>query len=173
MVDLRAHSDGYKLAFDEGGRALDAQERSVNALRSRAGVLLAAAAITTSFFGARVFADDALTVAGWIAVAAFVLVAAAVLIILWPWRDWEFSADPVDVIATYIETESSATTGLPAEAGPPATLAEIHRDLALHRSASYTDNARLLGKLFWAFRVCLVLVAVEVSAWIVALSTHG
>ena len=28
----------YELAFDEAGRALDAQERSVNELRSRAGV---------------------------------------------------------------------------------------------------------------------------------------
>ena len=160
MVDPE-QGDSYKVAFEEGGRALDAQERAVNELRSRAGVLLAAAAITTSFFGARVFPDEALTFAGWCAVAAFVLVAATALTVLWPWRDWEFNASPTDLIATYIETEC------------PATLAEIHRDMALHRSASYTGNAHLLGKLYWAFRVGLVLVAVEVSAWVVALSTHG
>jgi hypothetical protein len=84
-------------------------------------------------------------------------VAATVLAVLWPWRDWEFSASPEDLIATYVETET------------PASLGEIHRDLALHRSVSYTSNARLLGKLFWAFRVGLVLVAVEVGAWVVAL----
>ena len=44
--------------------------------------------------------------------------------------------------------------------------------MALHRSASYTGNARLLGKLYWAFRVGLVLVAAEVAAWVVALSTQ-
>lgn len=44
---------GYELAFEEAGRALDAQERAVNELRSRAGVRMAAAAITTSFFGSR------------------------------------------------------------------------------------------------------------------------
>src|SRR3954452_8097828 len=43
----------YELAFEEAGRALDARERAVNELRSRSGVLIAAAAITTSFFGAR------------------------------------------------------------------------------------------------------------------------
>ena len=46
----------YELAFDEAGRALDAQERAVNELRSRAGVLIAAAAITTSFNPASGFA---------------------------------------------------------------------------------------------------------------------
>src|SRR4051794_17451894 len=46
----------YELAFEEAGRALDAHERAVNELRSRAGVLIAAAAITTSFFGSRAIA---------------------------------------------------------------------------------------------------------------------
>jgi hypothetical protein len=39
-------AQSYELAFEEAGRALDAQERAVNELRSRAGVLIAAAAIT-------------------------------------------------------------------------------------------------------------------------------
>jgi hypothetical protein len=161
VVDPDAHRGSYKLAFEEGGRALDAQERAVNELRSRASVLIAAAAVTTSFFGTRAVTGGELTSAGWCAVVAFALVAATVLAVLWPWRDWEFNANPADLIATYVETES------------PATLAEIHRDMALHRSASYVCNARLLGKLYWAFRVGLVLVAAEVAAWVVALSGQG
>jgi hypothetical protein len=51
----------YGLAFEEAGRALDAQERAVNELRSRAGVLIAAAAITTSFFGSRAITGDGLS----------------------------------------------------------------------------------------------------------------
>jgi hypothetical protein len=67
-------ASGYELAFEEAGRALDAQERAVNELRSRAGVLMAAAAITTSFFGSRAVTGDALSIGVWIAVAAFVVV---------------------------------------------------------------------------------------------------
>jgi hypothetical protein len=47
----------YELAYDEARRALDAQESVVNELRTRSGVLIAAAAITTSFFGGRALSD--------------------------------------------------------------------------------------------------------------------
>ena len=146
----------YALAFEEAGRALDGQERSVNELRSRAGVLIAAAAITTSFFGARAVTHD-LSATVWCAVVAFALVGAMVLFVLWPRSDWQFSASATDLIATYIE------------AADPATLSQIHRDLALHRSASYDRNARQLGLLFAAFRVGLILLVVEVGAWMIAL----
>jgi hypothetical protein len=92
------HGGSYLLAFEEGGRALDAQERAVNELRSRAGVLVAAAAITTSFIGSRAITGD-LTLAGWLAIAAFALVAATVLAVLWPWRDWAFRVGLVLVAA--------------------------------------------------------------------------
>ena len=150
----------YALAFDEAGRALDGQERTVNELRSRAGVLIAAAAITTSFFGARAVTDE-VSITVWCAVVAFALVGASVLVVLWPRSDWEFSASATDLIATYIET------------AVPASLPQIHRDLALHRSASYDRNARQLRALFIAFRVGLVLIVAEVGAWMVALSEQG
>jgi tetrahydromethanopterin S-methyltransferase subunit B len=66
---LAERAPAYELAFVE---ALDGQERAVNELRSRSSVLIAAAAITKSFFG------DHLGVAVWIAIAAFALVGLAV-----------------------------------------------------------------------------------------------
>jgi hypothetical protein len=120
----------YALALNEAGRALDGQERSVNELRSRAGVLIAAAAITTSCFGARAVTHD-LSVAAWFAVVAFAL---------------------TDV---------------------PASLPRIHRDLALHGSASYDRNAQQLGVLFTAFGVGLVMLVIEVGACMIALSEQG
>src|SRR3954454_6075041 len=77
----------YELAFEEAGRALDAQERAVNELRSRAGVLIAAAAITTSFFGSRAIVGDQLSAWVWIAVVAFIVVGGCVLSVLWPRSD--------------------------------------------------------------------------------------
>jgi hypothetical protein len=51
MTPAEIDPGAYLLAFDEAKRALDEQERAVFELRSRAGQLIAGAAITTSFFG--------------------------------------------------------------------------------------------------------------------------
>jgi len=146
----------YELAFDEAGRALDAQERSVSELRSRAGVVIAAAAIATSFFGSRAVTGGSLRFAAWLAIAAFVGVGATVLGVLWPRSDWSFNADASDIIADYAEPDAV-----------PVSVA--HRDLALHRAAAYSRNARQLRRLFVAFRVGLLLLVLEVAAWLVAL----
>jgi len=38
----------------------------------------------------------------------------------------------------------------------------------LHRSAAYDGNARPLGRLYLVFRVGLIVLVIEVAAWIVA-----
>ena len=68
---------------------LEDQERSVVELRARAGALIAAAAITTSFFGGQTLVKHDISVAAWIAIGCFVLLGFAVLTVLWPRRDWE------------------------------------------------------------------------------------
>ena len=150
----------YELAFEEAGRALDAQERAVNELRSRAGVLIAAAAITTSFFGSRAITGDGLSVWVWVAVVAFIVVGGSVLTVLWPRTDWSFSASAADIIAEYVEPE-------------PVEFPLVQRDLALHRSAAYDRNALQLGRLFLVFRLGLIVLVVEVAAWIVALTERA
>jgi hypothetical protein len=157
-VDDRA--DAYELAFEEAGRALDAQERAVNELRSRAGVLIAAAAITTSFFGSRAVSGDKLGTWVWVAVAAFAVVGVCVLLVLWPRSDWSFSASAADIISEYIEPD-------------PLELPLIHRDLAIHRSAAYDDNARQLKGLFLVFRLGLILLVAQVASWVAALAERA
>src|SRR5918999_3707870 len=88
-----ATPEHYKLAYDEARRALDAQESVVNELRTRAGILIAAAAITTSFFGGRALSDGDVATAGWIAIACFGVVGASVLAVLWPRTDWTFTVN--------------------------------------------------------------------------------
>jgi hypothetical protein len=139
--------DGYALAYREARMGLEDQERSVVELRARAGALIAAAAITTSFFG------------GQTAIGCFVLLGFAVLMVLWPRRDWEFSLAPDQFIATYLE---------PAE-GEPLALHLIERDLALHMGRSAELNRGQLRTLMGVFRVGAVLLVVEVLAWVVAL----
>jgi hypothetical protein len=150
----------YELAFDEAGRALDAQERAVNELRSRAGVLIAAAAITTSFFGSRAITGDDLSAWIWIAVVNFVVVGGCVLTVLWPRSDWSFNASAADIIAEYVEPEA-------------IEFPLVQRDLALHRSAAYDANARQLGVLYLVFRLGLIVLVIEVAAWVVALAERA
>jgi hypothetical protein len=68
---------------------LEDQERSVVELRARAGALIAAAAITTSFFGGQTLVKHDISAAAWTAIGCFVLLGFAVLMVLWPRRDWE------------------------------------------------------------------------------------
>lgn len=154
-----ASRKGYALAYREARMGLEDQERSVVELRARAGSLIAAAAITTSFFGGQTLVKHDISAAAWIAIGCFVLLGFAVLMVLWPRRDWEFSLAPDQFIATYLE---------PAE-GDPLALHLIERDLALHMGRSAELNRHQLRTLMGVFRVGAVLLVVEVLAWVVAL----
>jgi hypothetical protein len=70
-------AQGYELAYSEARRALDDQERAVTELRSRAGALIAAAAIATSFFGGQVLARNGLVVSAGVVIACFTALAFA------------------------------------------------------------------------------------------------
>jgi hypothetical protein len=154
-----AYGAGYALAYREARRGLEDQERSVVELRTRAGALIAAAAITTSFFGGQTLLRQNIDVAGWVAIGCFVLLGFAVLLVLWPRRDWEFSLAPDEFVATYLE---------PAE-GEPLELHLIERDLALHMGRSADLNRQQLRTLMTVFRFGALLLVAEVLAWVIAL----
>jgi hypothetical protein len=128
----------------------------------RAGALIAAAAITTSFFGGQTLVKHDISAAAWIAIGSFVLLGFALLMVLWPRRHWEFSLAPDQFIATYLE---------PAE-GEPLALHLIERDLALHMGRSAALNRHQLRTLMNVLRVSALLLVVEALAWVVALVVH-
>ena len=80
---LRADPESYALAYDEAKRALEEQERVVVELRSRAGTLIAAAAITTSVLSGRILSGHHVHPLTWIAIGCFVLLGVTLLILLW------------------------------------------------------------------------------------------
>lgn len=148
----------YRIAYDEAVRALSQQQTTIDSLRSRAGLLLSAAAITTSFLGAQALNDGDPGIATWLALASFAGVSIAALAILWP-HQLEFTADPANVIESYIETED------------PLTAAEIHRDLSLHMHDSYADNLTGQKQLASRFRLAGALLTLEVFLWIIDLAS--
>jgi hypothetical protein len=150
----------YRIAYDEAVRALSQQQSMIDSLRTRAGLLLSAAAITTSFLGAQALNDGQSSLMTWLALASFVGLSIVALAILWPHR-LEFTANPANVIESYIETEE------------PLSVAEIHRDLSLHMHASYADNLAGQKQLALRFRVAGVLLTAEVVLWIVDLAAKA
>lgn len=148
----------YGVAYDEAVRALSEQQAVIDSFRTRAGLVLSAAAITTSFLGAQALEGGHSHWAAWLALVAFIGVAVMSLAILWP-RRWEFTANPQEVIQTYIESSD------------PAPIEELHRDLSLHMHNSYTDNRKGLEQLAAFFQVASGLLAVEVVLWIIAIAS--
>lgn len=62
----------YKVAYDEAVRALSEQQGVIDSFRTRAGLLLSAAAITTSFLGAQALDRGDSNLATWLAMMGFV-----------------------------------------------------------------------------------------------------
>jgi hypothetical protein len=151
------HDTLYKLAYDEAVRALSEQQAIVESLRSRAGVLFSAAALTTSFLGTRALHSADWSPFSWLALLAFVGVATAFLAIFWP-RDWEFGADPRVVIGACIESADSAS------------LEDLHRELSFDMHRSYLKNCEEQEKLFVFFRISNVLFALELMLWSTAIA---
>jgi hypothetical protein len=102
-------------------------------------------------------------VAGWVAIGCFVLLSLAVLVMLWPRRDWSFSLAPAEFIGTYLERAD----------GEAVELHLIERDLALHMGRSIRFNSAQLNRLAGVFRCGAVLLLIEVLAWVVALAAVG
>jgi hypothetical protein len=149
----------YELAYREGVRALDDQREVLDNFRSRAGVLLSGAAIATSFLGSAAL-EHGTSVWTWLATVSFVALGAGVVLILWPRDDWSYVIRAELLIENYIEPD-------------PLPLHRIHRDLALHMSASYLVNRGQLRVLVWLFRACSALLVLETAAWVVDLVVKG
>ncbi len=148
----------YKVAYDEAVRALSEQQAVIDSFRNRAGLLLSAAAVTTSFLGAQALRSGDLSLFSGLALMSFVGVAAASLAILWPQR-WELTANPREVISAHVDSPVAA----PVE--------DLHRELSALMSASFLENRKGLRKLVVYFQVASVLLIAEVALWISAIAS--
>jgi hypothetical protein len=151
-----------RLAYDASVRAIGDQSGVLEGLRGRAGTLFAAAALVTSFLGGQSLrATTHLVVASYagVAVGCFVLAAFLTLIILWPFR-LAFSLSAGEFIAIVDERAAE---------GEPVTGDEAYRELAIRMELNYDLNSRTIRGLYWCFRIAIVCLVGEISAWIVVL----
>lgn len=149
-----------QLAYEEAARAIDRQSGSLDGLRRRAGILLAAISLATSFFGGLVLgAGDVRTrvaVAAGFATAFGVLAGGLCVAVLWPRAEWAFNLGATQIVRQLDETKPDEATA--------------YRELALRLHKNYQENRGKLESLFWRFRFACIALAVEAVAWVVALA---
>lgn len=138
-----------QIAYDNAIRALDKQEKVLEELRARTGVLLAAASLAVSLLGGRAFDDHGPVVLLVVALAAFVLSFAMSLIVLWP-RRFVFDIDGPLVYERLYDVRHDT--------------AEIHRTLAYQLQRFWNGNNALLAPVERAFRIAASSLVVEVIA---------
>ena len=158
----RPEDGQYEIAYQEAVRAIEHQDAALDELRSRAGTLLAAATIVTSFLGGVALDNADPTCWSWVAVAFFAGVTFATGRVLWPVQDWRFVMNADKIVANYIEGGEA-----------PLSPSGMHRELALRYAANLEHNEPKLERLRWWFQAGAGLLAAEVLFWIIDLATRG
>jgi hypothetical protein len=78
--------DGIEdLAYQEAIRGISEQREALGSLRTRAGILLTASSIVTSFLGSLALRRGEVSLAGWFAMGFFIISMGTALWVLLPW----------------------------------------------------------------------------------------
>jgi len=153
----------YELAYEASIRAIEAQATLVESLRSRAGTMLAATALVTSFFGGQALAPGGKPLhflsytSG--ALVSFIAVAGLTLAMLLPFT-LRLSLSAVEILKV-VEGELQ---------DDPFPSAEALREVALQYESMYDSNTRQIRILEACFRLAIVFLVAEVAFWLTALT---
>jgi hypothetical protein len=150
--DVRA-----SFVYQEALRGLLQQQAAVESLHGRAATLIFAASFASSLLGSRALADGA---GGWdwIALGLLVAIGGLAVFLLWPYYDLTFRFDPEDLIARYVDV------------AVPVPIATMHRELALQIKADWQRNGRIVRRLREALQVALILLLLEIVAWLFSIA---
>ena len=132
------------LAYEASLRSLDKQEKVLDELWARTGLLLAASSLAASFLG-RPAIERSTPV---LVIAAFAISLASLYILL-PKRELLFSLVGAKVYEQMYEFR--------------ADMAEVHRRRAYDLDRFWEANDRKLQKLFLSFRIAVSALAVEIA----------
>ena len=154
-----AAEDDVRAAFvyQEALRGLLQQQAAVESLHGRAATLIFAASFASSLLGARAL-ENGVDPWDWVGLGLLVAIGALAVFLLWPYYNLTFRFDPEDLIARYVD------------AADPIPMAAVHRELALRIKADWTRNGRIVRRLREALQVALVLLLLEIVAWLASIA---
>ena len=146
--------------YQEALRGLLQQHATIESLHGRAATLIFAASFASSLLGARALGDG---VGGWdwIALGLLVAIGALSVFLLWPYYNLSFRFDPPDLLARYVDVAE------------PPTMTAVHRELALRIDSDWHQNGRIVRRLREALQLALILLLLEIVAWLVSIADSG
>ena len=148
-------TDLATIAFEAATRALDKQERVLEELRSRTGVLLAASSLAAAFLG-RPALDDTRDVLAVVALLAFATSIAASVYVLLPKSTFYFALSGQYVFENLYAYRDNT--------------AEIYRRLVYDMQRFWDNNDVVMRRHLLAFRFAAAALAVEVVSLLGAIS---
>lgn len=147
----------FEFVYAESIRNLGQQSQVLDSIRSRAGLLIAAANVVTALLAGPTFAArGGASLGSWLAIAAFLVAVVLALAILWPRTEWNFRFGIADIVDRL-------------DSRPEMDLNELQRRLALKNEESYVANEQQMDGLFNLFRWSTLVLIVEVVFWLTAL----
>ncbi|HYV16224.1 MAG TPA: hypothetical protein VE972_09390 [Conexibacter sp.] len=144
-----------RLAYEAALRALDQQRRSLEEIRSRTGVLLAAASVSASFLGSRAFERHADVVTTSLALMMLVLTLLLGILALTVREDLAFSMSGSDIHTVLLGARNRA---------------DQHRYIAGWLTAIWARNEPTVELLNARFRTMAGALAIQIVLWALALS---
>jgi hypothetical protein len=150
-----AEGEFEKLAYEAALRGLDKQERLLEGLRARTGVLLAAASIAAPFLGQRAFQDTNPRGVALIALAGFVASIGASVFVLVPRKQLAFAEAGSGQYETLRHLRDD--------------MAEVYRRLIYATERLWASNDQLIGKMNRAFAIAASALVTEVICFVVIL----
>jgi hypothetical protein len=149
-----------KLVYEESVRALGQQAVVLDELRTRTGVLLAAASVSSAFLGAQVLARHP-HFSGWniAALLSFGVVVVLCIVVLWPSGGWVFTHKIPVLLNGYVK--------------PGKTIDYMYENLASENYDCRKNNATKCKRRFIAFQVACVALGTDVLFWLINLGTKG
>lgn len=154
-MERQADSAVCEIAYAEAVRALSEQLRVIDSLRTRAGLLLSSAAVTTSFLAGQAIHGGRVGLFSWFALLDFATVAALVIATLRP-RPWELGLDPYETINAHLAAQEPSA-------------AELYKALTARLQKGRARNRDAFERLAALLQFAGSLLALEVILWIVAL----
>jgi hypothetical protein len=150
------HGEFERLASDAALRALDKQERLLEELRNRTGVLLAASSLAVSFLGRDAFTHSTPVPVVGLALLAFLVSIMASVYVLAPKHHLAFSLSGPELYERLYSVRMDS--------------GEVHRRLAYDLHRCWEDNDQTIVGLIHAYRVAAGTLVVEVVLLAVLIS---
>jgi hypothetical protein len=143
--------------YQEALRGLLQQLDAIESIHARAATLIFAASFASSLLGSRAL-EDAVGAWDWVALGLLVALGALAVFLLWPFYNITFRFDPEELLARYVDVAK------------PPPMAVMHRELTLRIEVDRKQNGRLVRRLRVALQLALILLLLEIVAWLVSIA---